>query len=123
MLFCYRHRRGCTYQNGGIGQHHSTGAGSVRYLGNQYIRQLRALNRFGVRLSFMQKLGEIACRGFNRPTPEQNQFDLSAVPEECFRFNFRSRSGQNSFMTLTVMSMPSWTLRLEMALVTVRLSA
>ena len=54
---------------------------------------------------------------------EQNQFDLlGAMSWWCFRLNFRSKSGQNSFKTLAAMSTPSCTPRLEMAFEAVRLS-
>ena len=55
--------------------------------------------------------------------PEQNQFDLLAATSLwCFRLNFRSKSGQNSFKTLAAMSTPSCTPRLDTAFEAVRLS-
>ena len=48
---------------------------------------------------------------------------LGVVSPRCFRLNFRSKSGQNSFKILEAMSTPSCTLRLDTALEAVRLSA
>src|SRR5258708_23958840 len=59
--------------------------------------------------------------GFRRAG--QNQFDLSATTSwRCFRLNFRSKSGQNSFKTLAAMSTPSSTPSLDTALEADRLS-
>ena len=56
--------------------------------------------------------------------PDQNQFDfLATASRECFRLNFRSKSGQNSFKTLAAMSTPSCIPSLDVASLAVRLFA